>query len=132
MTDQPQVRFHGKVRVQKGDTLIEINVFDDNQEKVYLEIQKAVAQFSNDIKPATAAQREIAHAEQAAAARKAASPAPAPKPVPKPRSTSIANAPVCPECGLSENVELVRWADKETGEPKQAWKCQICNRWIKT
>jgi hypothetical protein len=132
MSDFPETRYHGKVRVQKGETLIEVNIFDDNKEKLYLEIQQAVAQFSSDIKPATAAQRDIARAEQAVAARKAAPPAPAPKPEPPPKGTRATNAPVCPECGLSDSVELVRWVDKDTGEQKKAWKCQLCKKWIRT
>jgi hypothetical protein len=118
--------------VQKGETLIEVNIFEENKEKLYLEIQQAVAQFSNDIKPATAAQREIARAEQAVASRKAAPPAPAPKPVAKQTTTRATNAPVCPECGRSDSVELVRWADKDTGEQKKAWKCQLCKKWLYT
>ena len=130
MTDQP-VHYHGKVRVQKGETMIEINIFEENKEKLYLEVQQAIAQFSSDIKPATAAQREIARAEQAVAARKAAPPAPVPKPVPQPKATSITNAPVCPDCGHSSSVELVRWTDKDTGEQKKAWKCQVCKKWLR-
>ncbi len=132
MSDFPETRYHGKVRVQKGETMIEFNIFDDIKENVYLGIQQAVAQFSNDIKPATAAQREITRAEQAVAARAAAPPAPAPKPVAKPTTTRPTNAPVCPECGLSDSVELVRWADKATGEQKKAWKCQLCKKWLNT
>jgi hypothetical protein len=128
--EQPQSRFHGKVRVQRGDTLIEVNVFDDNRQVVYLEVAQAIAQFSRDIKPATAAGREIARVEQAVLDRKAAPPASAPKPVSNPGKTSIANAPVCPECGLSDSVELVRWTDKKTGEQKKAWKCQLCKKWL--
>jgi hypothetical protein len=126
--EQPQSRFHGKVRVQKGDTLIEINIFDDNQEKVYLEIQKAVAQFSPDIKPATAAQREIARAEQVAAARQAAPPAPAPKPVTQPPLD--AGIPNCPACRTNKKVESRQFVDSDTGENMERFKCKGCGRWI--
>jgi hypothetical protein len=121
--EQPQSRYHGKVRVQTGDTVIEINVFDDNQEKVYLEVQKAIAQFSRDIKPATAAQREISRAEQAAAARTAAPPAQAPKPAPK----QEANAPLCLSCG--EECKLVRWTDKASLKAMSRYKCSHCDTW---
>ena len=117
MMEQPQSRFHGKVRVQTGDTVIEINVFDDNQEKVYLEVQKAVAQFSPDIKPAaTAAQSVLPRAGQA---RAAAAPSPAPK--------QQANAPTCLNCG--EECELVRWIDKKSQNAMSRYKCQHCNTW---
>jgi hypothetical protein len=123
MAEQPQTRFHGKVRVQKGETMIEFNIFDDIKENVYLGIQQAVAQFSNDIKPATAAQREIARAEQARATQPALAPTPAPKPK--------ANAQVCPQCGTAGKLELIYWDDKDTGEPRSAYKCQACKKWLK-
>jgi hypothetical protein len=115
--EQPQSRYHGKVRVQTGDTVIEINVFDDNQEKVYLEVQKALAQFSPDIKPvATAAQSVLPRSGQA---RATAAPSPAPK--------REANAPICLNCG--EECELVRWTDKKSMNAMSRYKCQHCNTW---
>jgi len=124
--EQPQSRFHGKVRVQRGDTLIEVNVFDDNRQVVYLEVAQAIAQFSGDVKPAaTAAQSKPPTAEQA---RAEAAPSPAPKST---TGTKAANAPVCEECDLADAVELVTWVDKKTGERKRAWKCQRCKKWAR-
>ena len=115
--EQPQSRYHGKVRVQTGDTVIEINVFDDNQEKVYQEVKKAIAQFSPDIKPAVAAaQSEPPGASQA---RSAAAPSPAPK--------QAANAPLCRDCG--EVCKLVRWTDKGTKTAMSRYKCDHCGTW---
>jgi len=37
--------------------------------------------------------------------------------------------PVCEACGSSETMELISFADKKTGDPRQAWKCQACNKW---
>jgi len=122
--EQPQSRFHGKVRVQRGDTLIEVNVFDDNRQVVYLEVAQAIAQFSGDVKPVAAAQSKPPTPEQPRAAA-------APSPVPKPTTgTKAANAPVCDECDLADAVELISWADKKTGERKKAWKCQRCKKWL--
>jgi len=123
--EQPQSRFHGKVRVQRGETLIEVNVFDDNREVVYLEVAQAIAQFSRDIKPAAAAQSAV---PPTAPARAAAAPTAVPKPTTT--GTKAANAPVCDECDLADMVELVSWADKKTGERKKAWKCQRCKKWL--
>ena len=114
--EQPQSRFHGKVRVQTGDTVIEINVFDDNQEKVYLEVEKAVAQFSPDIKPVAAAQSEPPRASQARAAA-------APSPVPK----QGADAPICLTCG--EECKLLRWTDKSSRQAMSRYKCSHCDTW---
>ena len=59
-------------------------------------------------------------------------PAPAPKvevkqaPAPKP----AAKVPICAVCEAGKGkIELIKWSDKETGEMKQAWKCQTCNTW---
>jgi hypothetical protein len=123
--EQPQSRFHGKVRVQRGDTIVEINIFDDNREKLYLEVQQALDQFSNDRMPGEAAKSKPPVAEPA---RAAAAPSPAPKPTAA--ATKAANAPVCDECDLSDAVELVSWVDKKTGERKKAWKCQRCKKWL--
>jgi predicted RNA-binding Zn-ribbon protein involved in translation (DUF1610 family) len=115
--EQPQSRYHGKVRVQTGDTVIEINVFDDNQEKVYQEVQKAIAQFSPDIKPATtAAQSASPRAEQARAAA-------APSPVPK----QGASVPTCRDCG--EECKLIRWTDKGSHQAMSRYKCPHCGTW---
>jgi hypothetical protein len=123
--EQPQSRFHGKVRVQRGDTTIEVNIFDDTRNVVYLEVAQAIAQFSGDIKPVTAAQSKPPTPEQA---RAEAAPSPAPKSTTT--GTKAANAPVCDECDLADAVELVTWADKKTGERKKAWKCQRCKKWL--
>ena len=37
--------------------------------------------------------------------------------------------PLCVNCG-STNTELIKWTDKETGQPRQAWKCQDCKQWL--
>jgi hypothetical protein len=38
-------------------------------------------------------------------------------------------APVCKYCGSCEHMDLIHWLDKETGDPKQAWLCQACQKW---
>jgi len=35
--------------------------------------------------------------------------------------------PVCKKCGSSEHMELV--AFMKDGKPKDAWKCQTCQKW---
>lgn len=119
---QPQTHFHGEVTVQRNGTQVRINIFDDNRERVYQEIAYAIAQFSSDIKPATAAQRELTRAEQAKAAKAVA-------PVAK-AAGSIAGQPVCQECSFTDQMELIRWSDQDTGEQRAAWKCQRCKKWV--
>lgn len=123
MSDQPQRRFHGEVKVQRNGLEVRVNIFDDNREVVYLEMQHAIAQFAalsgdpKSIQPMNNAQREIARAEQARAEQA--------------KVSAAVNAPPCQECGSDEAMELIRWKDKNTGEPRQAWKCQNCNLWCK-
>jgi len=40
------------------------------------------------------------------------------------------NAPFCKTCGSNDAVELIRWYDKETKDPKSGWKCQACENWV--
>lgn len=67
-------------------------------------------------------------------------PVPAPAPAPKPAPKSAAKpaqpkaqpkAPACQQCGSDAAVELIRWNDRETGDAKQAYKCQTCGVWIR-
>ncbi len=131
MGDVPQKRFHGKVLVRRHDTEIHVNVFDDDRNVVYQEIQFAIAQFSGDIGPAMDATREL---HKAAQARQAAPPTPHPKSTTAvtTRATKAANAPVCDGCDQADMVELISWADKNTGERKKAYKCQRCKKWLTT
>jgi len=32
-------------------------------------------------------------------------------------------------CGTDEFMELISFTDKNTGKPRQAWKCQQCQKW---
>lgn len=134
MSDIPQKRFHGKVLVRRGDTEIHVNVFDDNREVVYLEIAQAIAQFSADIRPATAAQRELANAamkRNMASGNGGAAVGGKPSPAPKATRTNadILNVPVCQECGSTDSMVLISWYDKKERKNKKAWKCQACGKW---
>jgi len=42
---------------------------------------------------------------------------------------STGEIPICDTCGSSEFMELISFADKKTGQQRQAWKCQACNKW---
>lgn len=61
---------------------------------------------------------------------------PQPKPQAQPKPQPRAQAPgkpveACPNCGSTTGLKLIRWNDKNTGEPRQAWKCQDCNQWLR-
>lgn len=36
--------------------------------------------------------------------------------------------PVCPQCGKSDELELVSF--QRAGKPRQAFKCQRCQKWL--
>lgn len=37
--------------------------------------------------------------------------------------------PECPKCHKSDRMELIKW--QKDGKPKEAWKCQRCNKWLR-
>lgn len=57
---------------------------------------------------------------------------------PKPVATVVAraqvenpNARACPSCGVSGEMELISFNDRKSGQPKSAYKCQACQKWLK-
>ena len=127
MAEQVQTRFHGEVKVQRNGVEIRVNVFDENRDNLYLEIQHAIAQFSGDPKYMNQAQLEIARAEQLATAIKKGSsfgkePA-------KTTTSGVVNKPICQVCRAVDAMKLIEWQDEGTGEARRAWKCQACGKW---
>ena len=41
------------------------------------------------------------------------------------------SAHVCPRCGEHGHIELITFTDKKTGQPKSAYKCQSCSKWLR-
>ena len=123
MTEQPQSRFHGKVKVQKGDIEIQVNIFEDAREKLYQELNHAFTTLGKWIESAPKPGAPVA---TAAAKTTATRPGNGGSTASKP-----ANAPVCKKCGSADSVELIEWADGDSGEIKKAWKCQACKKWIR-
>ena len=57
---------------------------------------------------------------------------------PKPVAGVVARAQVenpntraCPNCGVSGEMELISFNDRKSGQPKSAYKCQACKKWLK-
>lgn len=123
MADQPQSRFHGKVKVQKGDIEIQVNIFEETREKVYQELNHAFLTLGKWVESGPKPGAPVATAAaKPAAARAGNGGSAASKPV---------NAPACQKCGLADRVELIEWTDGDTGEMKKALKCQRCKKWLK-
>ncbi|OGO03887.1 MAG: hypothetical protein A2Y72_03575 [Chloroflexi bacterium RBG_13_53_26] len=122
--EQPQSRFHGKVKVQKGDIEIQVNIFEDTREKVYQELNHAFVTLGNWLgttsKPGAAAATAAAKPTAAGPGNGGAA-----------ANGTPANAPFCDECGTNDEVQLIHWTDKKTHQPKSGWKCQRCKKWAR-
>jgi len=112
-------RYHAEVKVELEGREARINVFADTLAEIFQDIGTICSQFPQDwMNPA---KREIVNAERKAAQLRH------PKPVIKAEETG--EIPVCEYCGSSDFMELIRFNDKKTGKPRQAWKCQSCEKW---
>ena len=122
MNGEPKTRYHAEVQVTLEGRSARINVFADTLAEIFKDIGTICSQFPQDwMNPA---KREIVNAERKAEQLQSAGALPhavAKKLSPK--------TPVCVNCG-STNTELIKWSDKDTGQPRQAWKCQDCKQWL--
>jgi hypothetical protein len=119
-------RYHAEVKIELEGRECRINAFRDTLQEIFQDIGTICSQFPQDwMNPA---KREIVNAERKAAqlaqdaASKASSKATA-------KAGETGEIPVCEQCGSQEFMELLRWTDKKTGQPRQAWKCQACVKW---
>jgi len=48
-----------------------------------------------------------------------------------PAAQSNGEPKTCPSCGSIGGPMLIKWTDKNTGEPRSAWKCQDCQTWLR-
>lgn len=124
MAEEPQSRFHGKVKVLKGDIEIQVNIFEDTREKLYQELNEAFLTLGKWVE---AAPKPGAPVAAATAKPTAVNPgnggAAALRPAPK----QGASAPLCIDCG--EECKLVRWTDKKSGQSMSRYKCPHCDTW---
>jgi hypothetical protein len=122
MSNGQSTRYHAEIKVAIDGREARVNVFADTLNEIFLDLATICEQIPHPL--ANGAKREIANAELKAEQLRQNGRLPAhveKKLGPK--------APVCVNCG-STNTELIKWTDKETGEPKQAWKCQDCKQWL--
>ena len=122
MSEDPHSRFHGKVKVQKEDIEIQVNIFEDTREKLYQELNHAFLTLGKWVGSAPKPAEPVATAAaKPAAARPGNGGSTATKPP---------NAPTCQECGFADMVERISWTDTKTGEIRNEWKCQRCKKWL--
>ena len=114
-------RYHAEVHIALEGRDCRVNVFADTLVEIFQDIGTICNQYPQDwMHPA---KREIVNAERKAATLRQPQPAPAPK------SDETGEIPVCDDCGSSESMELIEFADRKTGRPRREWKCQACEKW---
>jgi len=121
MSNGQSTRYHAEIKLVVEGKEARINIFADTLNEIFSDLAKVTIQY-NEL--ASAAKREILNAELKAQQLQKHGLLPdrvAKKLAPK--------TPVCVNCG-STNTELIKWTDKETGQPRQAWKCQDCKQWL--
>jgi hypothetical protein len=122
MNGEPKTRYHAEVQVTLEGRAARINVFADTLNEIFQDIGTICSQFPQDwMNPA---KREIVNAERKAEQLRQNGQLPG-----QVEKKLGPKTPVCVNCG-STNTELIKWTDKETGQPKQAWKCQDCKQWL--
>ena len=124
MSEDTHSRFHGKVKVQKGDIEIQVNIFEDTREKVYEELNHAFLTLGKWVESAS---KPAAPVATAAAKPMAAGPGNGSTAA----NGALGDAPFCNECGSNDEVELIQWTDKKTHAAKSGWKCQRCKKWAR-
>lgn len=112
--EKPETRYHAEVKITIEGRDARVNCFADTLAEIFNDIATICSQFPSDWK--NPARREIANAELKA--NQAA-----------PETEQTGEIPVCQECGTDAFMELISFTDKRTGEPRQEWKCQQCQKW---
>lgn len=113
--DNGKTRYHAEIKVSILQHEARVNIFADTLAEVFQDIATIINQYPGNLGPA---RREVANAELK---RDQLPLTPSPHETPGP--------PVCDECGSAEYMELISFPDKKTGKPRQAWKCQQCQKW---
>jgi hypothetical protein len=125
MNGTPLTRYHAEIKLNVEGKEARINVFADTLNEIFSDLAKITIQF-DELR--NTAKREILNAELKAKQLQKDG-VPPPKKDARPAKPEKAGPPVCETCGSNDAMELIKWADKETGEARQAWKCQECKQW---
>jgi hypothetical protein len=122
MSNGQSSRYHAEIKLVVQGKEARINVFADTLNEIFSDLAKITIQFDE---LHSQAKREILNAElKSQQVKPPASSKKLPPTVPD-------KAPTCLSCGSTNDMELIRWADKKTQEARSAWKCQACNEWYR-
>jgi len=133
-------KYHAEIKLTLEGREVRINILSDILNEVFLDIGTICSQFQPEWKnPARAATMNNANTGSrqpiAGTVGKPVNASSQLKAKSKPEDRPLGDwletgeVPVCEACGSSETMELISFADKKTGDPRQAWKCQACNKW---
>jgi len=133
-------KYHAEIKLTLEGREVRINILSDILNEVFKDIGTICSQFQPEWKnPARAETMNNANTGSrqpiAGTVGKPVNASSQPKAKPKPEDRPLEDwfetgeVPVCEACGSSETMELISFADKKTGDPRQAWKCQACNKW---
>jgi len=122
-------KYHAEVKITIEGHEARVNCFEDTLNEIFGDIGTICAQFPPDWK--NPALREAMNQENIDKARRTGKPAPKPEAgADQPSREETGEIPVCEDCGTDEFMELIGFTDKKTGKPRQAWKCQQCQKWV--
>ena len=113
MASQPVSKFHAKVRLEWDGLDTELNIFSDSLLDLYRDLQTVTHATPEGVQQVLDGQPTHS----------------APQPAQPVSQAPVDERPVCQTCGTSEFMELIEFADRETGERKARWKCQQCQSW---
>jgi len=133
-------KYHAEIKLTLEGREVRINILSDILNEVFKDIGTICSQFQPEWKnPARAETMNNANTGSrqpiAGTVGKPVNASSQPKAKPKPEDRPLEDwfetgeVPVCEACGSSETMELITFADKKTGDPRQEWKCQSCNKW---
>jgi len=133
-------KYHAEIKLTLEGREVRINILSDILNEVFLDIGTICSQFQPEWKnPARAATMNNANTGSrqpiAGTVGKPVNASSQLKAKSKPEDRPLGDwletgeVPVCEACGSSETMELITFADKKTGDPRQEWKCQSCNKW---
>ena len=126
MSNEPVSRYHAEVKTKWGIEEIRVNVFQNSMPDLFADVATVLDYFQGGAKPLkTLAQ--LKHENGNPTPKPTSNPTP--NPTPKPTSKPDLKVPICSNCGTAEFMELIKFNDKKTGQPRQAWKCQGCDQW---
>jgi len=112
-------KYHAEFKSMVEKSEVRVNVFADSLDEVFDDISIIHSRFAEGFP---------VFFESVAAAPVVAAPV-APASIKKPPPGKNGQTPICDHCGSSDYMQIINFADRKTGAPRQAWKCQQCSEW---